>query len=347
MKRIWYYIVRTYISIGLAFYYKKIITNGLENIPKNKAVIFISNHPNALIDPLLIATTNHRLTHFLTQAAVFSGHLVKKILHSVNMLPVYRVKDGIDSKNLKKLNEETFEKCYKILNKKEALLIFAEGSHNFRRKVRPFRKGFIRIAFGAMEKNNNLDIDLIPVGVNYTNVTAYGGKVSVVYGEPISAKPYWQIPDRNEGMQKIKAKAEAQLKLVTNHIDDTENYEKIIQQFNTDEFLYPKKVNAKVKTLDVESLTINREIEQKHFNLLESIVKLNSFIPLLTWKKVKSKINEIEFTSTFRFAIGITVFPLFYFIQAAVIRYFFGNTVGIVYLILSFLSVFVLTKTNK
>ena len=37
---------------------KKIIVNGKENIPKKGAVLFIVNHPNGLIDPLIITTNN-------------------------------------------------------------------------------------------------------------------------------------------------------------------------------------------------------------------------------------------------------------------------------------------------
>ena len=72
MKTLWYYFMRTYVSLAFAFYYKKILVMGKSNIPKKKAVMFVSNHPNALIDPLLVATHSSRIIHYLTQAAAFS-----------------------------------------------------------------------------------------------------------------------------------------------------------------------------------------------------------------------------------------------------------------------------------
>ena len=101
MKKIWYISMRAYIAIGFYFYYNKILIRGKKNITKNKAIVFISNHPNALIDPLLVATNSSRIIYYLTQAAVFTNSTcVRTILSASNMLPVYRVRDGIGSKEL-------------------------------------------------------------------------------------------------------------------------------------------------------------------------------------------------------------------------------------------------------
>ncbi len=344
MKLIWYLLVKFYIKIGLKFFYKKIIVKGLENVPKNKAIMFISNHPNALIDPLLIATTDKRSTHYLTQAGVFSNNIVKKILYSFHMIPVYRMRDGY---NTVSENEKIFQYCYRLLKKKKCILIFAEGSHNMQRRVRPFRKGFVRIVFGAMDTFNDLEIDIIPVGVNYTNATKYASKVSICYGKPIPVKPFWEITDRNKAINKLKEEAFDQLKLVTNHIEDLNNYNKIIQHFEKDEFLNPEKVNKKLINLDIDA-PIKKDLKIKNiFNPLLFLVKINSFFPLLIWKKLKKKVKEKEYIATFKYAVGLTVFPIFYFIQTGIVSYIFGSTIGWTYLVLSFLSIFVLTKTKK
>ncbi|MDZ7613592.1 MAG: hypothetical protein U5K51_07775 [Flavobacteriaceae bacterium] len=85
--------------------------------------------------------------------------------------------------------------AYEQLNKKLALLIFAEGSHSLQRKVRPLSKGFTRVVFGALEKNPELEIDIIPVGINYTEPTRFGSSVAIFYGKPINANTYWLAND--------------------------------------------------------------------------------------------------------------------------------------------------------
>ena len=148
MKQIWYNIVKIYIRTGLFFFFKKIIVNDEDNIPKKGAVLLVSNHKNALLDPLLIATTTERNIHFLTRASAFKIRLVRWLLSTVNMLPIYRMRDG---KETLAKNEEIFNQCYDILNNKKCLLIFPEGTHDIKRWVRPLSKGFIRITFGALK----------------------------------------------------------------------------------------------------------------------------------------------------------------------------------------------------
>jgi len=79
--------MRAYMKIGLFFLQKKITVHGTENIPKKGALLFIPNHQNALIDALLIPTTNKRNIHFLSRAAVFKNKNVAKFLSTLNMLP--------------------------------------------------------------------------------------------------------------------------------------------------------------------------------------------------------------------------------------------------------------------
>ena len=125
MKKIWYLFVKIYMRLGFAFYFKKILISGTKNIPKNKAILFVANHQNALIDPLLIGAISPRELNFLTRADVFNKPLIKALLSTVNMMPIYRIKDG--RSGLSK-NEEVFQKCYKILNKNGTILIFPEGN---------------------------------------------------------------------------------------------------------------------------------------------------------------------------------------------------------------------------
>ena len=76
------------------FYFKRIHVHNVENVPKDKPVLLLANHQNALLDALLIATKCGRFSYFLTRAAVFKKSFIGKILKSLQMLPVYRVRDG-------------------------------------------------------------------------------------------------------------------------------------------------------------------------------------------------------------------------------------------------------------
>ncbi len=345
LKRIWYHIVKFYIRIGLHFYFKEIRIVGIENIPKKGALLFVSNHKNALIDALLIATSTSRNIHFLTRASAFKLKVVKWLLSTVNMLPIYRLRDG---KETLARNNAIFNTCYHILNKKKSLLIFPEGTHDIRRWVRPLSKGFTRITFGALEQNNELDLTIIPVGLNYTEADAYGSSVSIYYGKPIEVNAHYDCDNINASTQQLKTSVHEKMKEVTTHIEPIERYDAIIAQLGAVDFMNPIAVNATLAGLQegINPTTITATTPNIFWRLLKMIVRINSIFPLLIFKAIEPKIQEIEFVSTTRMAVGITAFPLFYVLQAVVVASIFGLQVAGLYLVVSVLLVFVLTKSR-
>ncbi len=341
MKKLWYYFIRTYTQIGFFFYFKKILTYGQENIPRKRAVFFVSNHPNALIDPLLIATTNKRITYYFTRSGVFKNKLVEKLLYSVNMLPVFRMSDGISTLQN---NEKVFAYASDRLNRHFALLIFAEGSHSLKRRVRPLSKGFTRIIFGALDRYPGLEIDIVPVGINYSDPTRFGSSVAIFYGKPIHANPYWQTNGKNKGTVELVKRTSEALKEIVCHIGTDENYEVIVQNTKKESFLDPVIFNQSLPGLKTVDFITQPE---ESFNLLQKIVSINSFFPLLVWHYFEKRIHEKEFMATFKFTLGITVFPLFYILQSLMLGYLFGNPAGWLYFGFSLLSVWLLSKIKK
>ena len=299
MKIIWYHIIKFYIRTGLFFFFKKINVFGTNNIPKKGAVLFVSNHKNALIDPILIATTTTRNIHFLTRASAFKLKLVKWLLSTVNMLPIYRLRDG---KETLAKNNEIFNKCYSLLGKKRSLLIFPEGTHDIKRWVRPLSKGFTRITFGALENNPGLDLKIVPIGLNYNNADKFAESVTIIYGDPIHVNPYWNKDDMNTSTAALKEIVSDKMKKLTTHIEDQENYDTIIQKLGSVNFLKPKEVNNLIREINTNKSQIkNNKIQKLNKNsgpsflwkVLKSIVSLNSIIPLIIYKIIEPKIQEI------------------------------------------------------
>lgn len=330
MKTLWYNFFKLYIKTGLFFYTKKIKVVGKENIPKKGAVLFVVNHPNGLLDPLLVTTNTPRITYYLVRAAVFKKPIVKKFLATLNLMPIYRIRDGV--KELSK-NTKVFNDCYKILHHKRALMIFAEGSHDKRRTVRPLSKGFTRILFGTLEKYPNTKIHVIPVGITYQKVGQYPCKVAIHYGKSIIANEYYSIEDPNKAVTSIKDAVSNQLKELSVHIPADENYESIIQKLNSTNVDF------------TEIATIQNKLQKEEFHQQKATINfikpvyyllvLNSIFPWIIWKMLSKKIDETEFIDTFRFGAVISVFPFFYAIQTYLIYVFFDLTLALLYAILT------------
>ncbi|WP_334058927.1 lysophospholipid acyltransferase family protein [Polaribacter sp. P097] len=340
LKKIWYNSVKLFLRISLNFYAKEIKIIGRKNIPKKGAILFAINHPNALMDPLFVTTFNPRENHFLVRADVFKKPLIKKALASLNLMPIYRIRDG--RKQLSN-NEEIFNKCFNILAKEQTLIIFPQGGHSRDRNIKPLSKGFTRIVFGALEQNKNLDVSVIPTGITYQNSSTYPSKVCVQFGEPINSRNIYDNNEKAKAINILKEQVSHQLKKLTVHIPDDEKYKETLQKLNA----------ANVDFTDVESVNkmIQKQVFPKPINKKQNYLKplfylilANSIIPYFIWKKFSKNIGEIEFVDTLKYGINVITIPLFYILQAFVISYFTPSKYAVIYLFISVLIVYGYTK---
>ncbi len=191
------------VSVGVKTFYKRSEVTGKQHIPKNKPILFAANHQNAFMDPVVIAVNLSRPTYYLVRADVFKKKTVAKIFDSINMMPVYRQRDGGDP--IKK-NEAIFARCQELLSKNRTIMIFAEGNQGKFKQLRPLKKGVFRIGLGALDKySDDLDVHIVPVGINYSDLYNMGSTVLINFGEPIRLK------DHFENFQKSDSKTYAEL----------------------------------------------------------------------------------------------------------------------------------------
>lgn len=333
LKHIWLHIFKSYLGLGLFFYYKTIKVRNAENIPRDQAVLILSNHQNALLDALLIATKSPRFVYFLTRASVFKKPLVKRFLSTLQMLPVYRVRDGWN--NLPK-NAQIFETCSRLLSRKQAVVVFPEGSHNLKRTVRPLSKGFTRIVFKTLHDHPDLKLQLLPVGLNFQNATGFKDSVCINFGTPFLANDYLDA-NLHKATLRLKETVQIQISQLTTHIP-TDHYDTVLeslQQHQVD-FLEPEIVNAHIKNGGVTS----PETKGKpHRHVISFVLKQLMIVllmgPYLVWRcYVQPKIVEREFTGTFRFAVALTLVPLWILFLGGLVAGFIGWPFGLGFVIM-------------
>lgn len=338
MKKLGYYFFKYWILLGLFFYYKRIHTIGLDRVPKNKPVILLSNHQNALLDVLLIATRNNLRPWFLTRADVFKNKLFTPLFYFLQMLPIYRMRDG---KGTLEKNYAIFDRCGALLNNNKTLLIFPEANQNLKRRVRPLSKGFTRLIFDALKKNPKLDLQLVPVGQNYKQGNAFPDSAALYFGKPIAVQDLI-CTNRNESTVKIKSIVTRRLKELTTHIEHKKEYdaiERTLKDSNVD-FLNPILANKLLEKGSKESKKKMKNIG----NPLKWIVILINLPIVFIWRTaVKPKVPELEFMSTFRFAFSMLVYPVFYALLAFVLTNFYDiKTAGLIVLAHTVLNIFLI-----
>jgi len=366
---LWYQFFRYVVKSGLHVFYKHIHIEGRENIPENKPVLFVPNHQNSFIDALLVVCHTSYFIYFLTRAESFRPKPVALFLKSLNLLPVYRVRDGFSSV-LK--NEETFEICYQRFKKNDAVLIFPEANHDLKRRIRPLSKGFTRIVFGAMEKTNwQMDLHVIPVGINYSSHRKSNTPMSIHFGKPILAKNYrqeWKT-DENTATESLKEETSRRMKTLVTHVPELGEYplhELLLDVLEPHREILtkPEIMNNRVELISAKA---NDELIQKASDLLDklkagkddvpeiafqakrasflnplaALCRLNCLVPSLPIRHLlKNVIQDRAFDASIKFLLALTLFPFFFLSVCLLIFLISGSAAAaIIYLAFSFLSV--------
>lgn len=205
--------------MAIKLFYRRIEIQGYETYPKDGPVLLAPNHQNAFMDALIPAVFAPRPVHFLVRADVFNSPLAAKIFRSFNMMPVYRKRDGVS--NMSK-NDDIFEECADILRNNGTLLIFPEAGHLGGRKLRTLSKGFARIAFGACKDHEGLNVNIVPVGLNYGDYYESQSRIIMNWGAPISISDYLESYNENPAKATGSLRNDLQEKLA-NEIINVEN----------------------------------------------------------------------------------------------------------------------------
>ncbi|MFO7575812.1 MAG: 1-acyl-sn-glycerol-3-phosphate acyltransferase [Bacteroidales bacterium] len=208
-------------------FYRKVIVLGRNNIDPDSHNIFAPNHQNALMDALAVLCTSKGQPIFLARSDIYRKKAIAKILYYFKMLPVYRMRDGID--NLK-LNDEVFLKTVDVIKHKNGLVILPEGNHGGHRRLRQLKKGICRIAFSAEEVNDfNLNIKIIPVGLEFTHYRRFRQVLTVVYGKPIEVLQFKEtyLENQPKALNDLRDHLSERMKKLMVHIDSETDYESL------------------------------------------------------------------------------------------------------------------------
>lgn len=184
----WYGWINGWVLAGLYTYFRKVEVTGKHNIPKGKPLILGLNHQNAFLDAIAVAALVEGQPYFLVRSDVFKAPIARVFFSSLKMMPVYRERDGVNTVDY---NKPIFEKCHSILSKSGQIILFPEGSHDRHKVRRPIKKGLARIAFGAEDAYDfSLDVQVVPIGLNYSQYNKFGSTFHMNIGKPLSLKDY-------------------------------------------------------------------------------------------------------------------------------------------------------------
>jgi 1-acyl-sn-glycerol-3-phosphate acyltransferase len=189
-----YRLIRPIVTAGYKVYFKKIYHTGGENIPLEKPLLVVANHPTAFLEPTALACVFQQMElYFITRGDVFVSWS-RPILKSLNMVPIFRFKDGYA--NMKQ-NASTMDYVFKTLSEGKKILIFSEGRTITEKRLRPIQKGTARMALGSYEKYGDLDLQILPIGLTYSNPHQFRSELMIRVGEPFPLRDFYELHAEN------------------------------------------------------------------------------------------------------------------------------------------------------
>ncbi len=214
-----YAFLKVWTNWVVRIFFRKINTKGIENVPKDRALLIASNHPNGFVEPITMACLFPKPLHFLVRGDVFEKPGARFWMEQTNQIPIFRFKDGFE--NLRK-NNKSIEISLKKLQDGESILIFVEGGTKAQKRLRPLQKGLSRIAFQVLEKDENLKLDILPVGLNYFDNRKFRSESILSVGQPMSANAYFDKykEDVNGGIRTLTKDIATEIKKNVIHLDD-------------------------------------------------------------------------------------------------------------------------------
>ncbi len=176
-----YRFVRWLTGLALSVFYKREVIG--DAIPVEGPIVLVANHPNGLIDPVVVMHVAPRPIRLLGKAPLFKMPVIGFLARSMRALPVYRQQDfpGQTARN-----DETFEAAWKALEERSAVCIFPEGVSHSIPHLQKVRTGAARIALGAEGRAGfRLGVRVVPLGLTYRNKHRFRGDAVVEVGKPI------------------------------------------------------------------------------------------------------------------------------------------------------------------
>ncbi|MFT5723691.1 MAG: glycerol-3-phosphate O-acyltransferase/dihydroxyacetone phosphate acyltransferase [Bacteroidia bacterium] len=206
-----YGLLKFALSYATRKYFVQINVLNEDNIPKDKPVILLPNHRSAFMDPIVIATQIKQVTYFLVRGESFNNPTMVKVFNRIKMIPIYRKEYDPDKTGQ---NKDIFKYCHQLMEKKGCLMIFPEGICQTKYILAPLKSGAARIALEAEAKNNfELDIHVVPIGINYSNPHRFRGNLTIDVGEPIKPADFKTSYNNNswEAVNELTAAIEKEL----------------------------------------------------------------------------------------------------------------------------------------
>ena len=218
MQALVYWLLAAFLRLVTRFFFRSVEVVGAAHVPRSGPLMLVGNHPNSLVDPVVLTTTCPRRVSFAARDGLFSMPHLRPILWALGSVPIKRKQDhtggALD-------NSDAFRAIHGLLGAGGAFGIFPEGVSYTEPELQPLKTGAARIALSASE--GGVPVVIVPVGLSYRRKQHYRGRVLVQYGRPITLDEAWRERWRSDPREAARTLTDAidlALRTLTINADD-------------------------------------------------------------------------------------------------------------------------------
>lgn len=225
-----YPLVRAVAGTALRWFYGPIEVRGRERFPADGPLLVVANHPNALVDALIMGWLAPRALKITAKATIFSNPVGAMLLRGVGVLPLRRSSDEPNGNHDPHRNVDTFRAVTHALAHGGAVLIFPEGKSHDDPALAPLRSGAARMALTAAADAGVRGIRIVPVGLTFERKDLPRTRVLVEVGEPIDVDAWLATVD-DASAQRVPAltrEIDARLRAVTLNFGSPDDAARIV-----------------------------------------------------------------------------------------------------------------------
>ncbi len=211
-------LTRSIVRFVVRRYFPRREITGGERIPQSGPVLLCSNHPNSLVDPIVIGIAARRPVRFLAKDPLFSIPLLGRLMYALGMIPAFR---GQDDLRQVRRNVESLDLGSNVLCEGSALGIFPEGKATDETQVEMVRSGAARMAMKAAVDGAD-GLQIVVLGLNYEQKDRFRSSIWVQVADPIDAAEWLKAHegDERKAMRALTPELEVRLKQVVVHLDE-------------------------------------------------------------------------------------------------------------------------------
>lgn len=222
LQKIIYIYLNTLARVVFRIYFKSITIKNKENIPLNTPTLVAPNHPNTMIDPVMMASIMPGWIHFLANYGLFKHPISKFLMTKVFFsIPVKRPKDVAPGEIINNLS--TIKNCSKVLGNGGTIFMGPEATSYTYRRVRPLKDGIARIALTAAKSQRfKSNLVILPIGTNYSDPTLFRSEIILQVGEPIYLDDFKDDYKKNKSAtsEKVLKILKTKLESLSIHTED-------------------------------------------------------------------------------------------------------------------------------